>query len=168
MEDKVLPIGDPAWDFCVTGADQLVRWHLENQQGPGPWWVQQRSLVVVLLASAIHSRASLSDLTGSQVASVALGDAYGAGVLGTARAFALAAIEGAPAGPGFGGQERRALLDSYGTPAFASLQQAALEVLHHHLAASATADPSLGDRTAAAPADLTHPQPLPVRGDRSW
>ncbi|MHA6757348.1 hypothetical protein [Streptacidiphilus sp. PAMC 29251] len=168
MDDKEL-IGDVTWDFCLTGADQLVRWHQEHRQGAGVWWSQQPSLVVVFLASAIHSRASLSALTGSQVASVSLGDAYGAGVLGTVRSFALAAIEGAPAGPGLGEQERRTLLDSFGTPAFASLQQAVQEVLQHHLQADPTDDPSLGDRSAAMTSVIrTVPQPLPVRGDRPW
>ena len=169
MDDKVQPIGDSAWDFCLAGADQLVRWHEEHQQGDGVWWAQQRSLVVVFLASAIHSRASLSALTGSQVASVALGDAYGAGVLGTVRSYALAAIEGAPAGPALGEQERRTMLDSFGTPAFASLQRAVYEVLQHHLEASPTADPSLGDRSVAMARVIPEdPQPLPVRGNRSW
>ncbi|MHA6763998.1 hypothetical protein [Streptacidiphilus sp. PAMC 29251] len=167
--DTDQPISDSTWDFCLTGADQLVRWHEEHQPAAGVWWAQQRSLVVVFLAAAIHSRASLSALTGSQVASVALGEAYGAGVLGTVRAFALAAVEGAPARPGLGELERRALLDSFGTPAFASLQQAVQEVLHHHLEASPIADPSLGDRSAAmAPAAAERPQPLPGPGERSW
>ncbi|MFC1408519.1 hypothetical protein ACEZCY_04400 [Streptacidiphilus sp. N1-12] len=152
MDDEVQLIGDSTWDFCLTGADQLVRWHEEHQQGAAVWWAQQRSLVVVFMASAIHSRASLSALKGSQVASVALGDAYGAGVLGTVRSFALAAIEGAPARQGLGAQERRALLDCFGTHAFDSLQQAVQEVLLHHLGASRTADPSLGDRSAAVTA----------------
>ncbi|MHA6758352.1 hypothetical protein [Streptacidiphilus sp. PAMC 29251] len=141
-EDR--PTGQ-TWGLCLTAADQLVSWHLDHDEQSAGVLGAQRPHVVVLLASAIHSRAGFARLSDGQIADVALGDGYGAGVMGTVCEYPLSALESAPAaGPGQG--ERRQLLDSFGTHAFAAVQHAARTVVAHHIIDSGRPDPTLGER----------------------
>jgi hypothetical protein len=150
MSDTGTPPRIPrtTWEYCLSAADELVLWHLNETGGTAAVRALQPE-VVVLLAAAAHSAAETAALSGPQIAQVQLTAPDGqASMLATVHWHALSVLQACPATDRLGERQRTQLIDAYGTAAFTAVQDAAEEVLQRGVADEEPMHPTVADRAA--------------------
>ena len=165
MTPEALRAPESTWEYCLSAADELVAWHLA-QDAPASVTTDLHPHVVLLLAAAIHARATEARLQGPAVADVAL-DGPG-GVVDLVIRDARTVLRAAPARPGEA--QREQLLDS---PAalLPTVQVAAAFVLLHHAATAGAVGATIRERATAMSAARRRQQVRAVAdimGDDDW